>query len=158
MPTASPGIRIRSSTLHCSAIRSAVMIFVVLAIRLRRSASFSNRALPLTASNTQQLRALTAPAFTGKSRTATSKPAAVPAKIRFMASHPGKSFPEWCRFIPRTLIRLFSPLWHQRTLRSCPAYPEPSPQSDPPSYWQAPQPASSGRRRLSQPENKWGSP
>ena len=52
IPTASFGIRIRSRTLHRSQTTSAVMIFVVLAIRLCSLAFFSYSTRPLTASRT----------------------------------------------------------------------------------------------------------
>ena len=51
MPTASFGMRIRSKTLHCSQMSSAVMILVVLAIRARAAGSLSKRYLPVTGSN-----------------------------------------------------------------------------------------------------------
>ena len=52
MPTASPGIRILSSTLHCSQTTRAVMILVVLAISPRSPAFFSKSTRPVTPSST----------------------------------------------------------------------------------------------------------
>ena len=52
MPTASLGIRILSSTLHCSQTTSAVMILVVLAMSPRSPAFFSKNTRPVTPSST----------------------------------------------------------------------------------------------------------
>ena len=88
MPTASLGIFIRSSTLHYSQTTKAVIILVVLAIRLRRSASCSYKTLPVAASSNMALRAEIASARLGKSRTAARNAAAICKKARFISFTP----------------------------------------------------------------------
>ena len=84
MPTASLGIRIRESTLHCSQTIRAVMILVVLAIRAFSSPFRENSTLPVRPSMATALLADTAWVFTGNSKTAARKTAAVLANNRFM--------------------------------------------------------------------------
>ena len=89
-PAASGGTETSRSKPPASQTRSPVMIFVVLAMRLRSSAFFSNSTLPESASTRMALFALmlpwnsAAPALPAQRKTAATTAAAVLIKLCFI--------------------------------------------------------------------------